>query len=288
MQTRYSVIIGLLGFIGLAACAPTTPTDGEQREATRDALTEAAEGAHRSESNRARNSARNPVETLDFFGLRQDMKVVELWPGGGWYTEVLAPTLNENGRLVAASFDTESEVEYQARIGKAYLEKLAEDPDLYGPVEIVAFDPPRKASLGEPNSADMVVTFRNLHGWVNDDVAESVFRAVLEVLQPGGTFGVVQHRAEAGQDASETARSGYVPEDYVIELAERVGFRLQDRSETNANPRDSKDHEYGVWTLPPSMRACRDLDGAEKTDCEDHYRSIGESDRMTLKFVKPE
>jgi len=288
MRTSFPLIVGLLALLAMAGCAPTTLTDAEEREATRAALAEAAEGEHRSEGNRARNSARNPVDTLDFFGLRPDMKVVELWPGGGWYTEVLAPVMHEDATLVAASFDTESDVEYQARIGKAYLEKLAQDPDLYGPVEVVAFDPPRKARLGDPNSADLVVTFRNLHGWINDEVAESVFRAVLEVLRPGGTFGVVQHRAEPGTDARETARHGYVPEDYVIELAERVGFRLADRSEINANPRDSKDHEYGVWTLPPSLRACRDLDGDEKAECEAHYRDIGESDRMTLRFVKPE
>jgi len=281
-------IASALLLLSLLACAPTSPAPDE-REAIRAEIAEAADGEHRSEAHRARNSDRNPVDTLDFFGLRNDMKVVELWPGGGWYTEILAPVLHENGQLIAASFDADSEVEYQARIGKAYLEKLAEDPDNYGAVEVVPFDPPRKSRLGEPDSADLVVSFRSLHGWINAEISEEVFRAALEVLKPGGTFGIVQHRAEPGSDPEETARTGYIAEDHVVELAERVGFRLDQRSEINANPRDSRDHRYGVWTLAPSMRACRDLDDeSERAECENRYREIGESDRMTLRFVKPE
>lgn len=272
----------------LSGCAPTQPAP-EDREAIREAIAGAAGGEHRSEAHRQRNDARHPVETLDFFGLSPDMTVVELWPGGGWYTEVLAPVLQENGKLVAASFDPESAVEYQARIGEAYLEKLAEEPEIYGGVEVVVFDPPRKVQLGQPGSADMVVTFRNLHGWINDDVSEEVFRAAMEVLRPGGRFGVVQHRAPDGGDADEWARNGYVPQDYVVELAERVGFRLAGNSEINANPRDDREHEYGVWTLPPSFRACRDIRNEESREkCMEPYREIGESDRMTLLFIKPE
>jgi predicted methyltransferase len=272
----------------LSGCAPMQPGP-DDRESVREAIAAAADGEHRSEANRQRNDARNPVDTLDFFGLNPDMKVVELWPGGGWYSEVLAPVLRQDGKLVAANFDPDSSVEYQARIGNSYLEKLAGEPGIYGDVEVVAFDPPRKVQLGEPGSADLVVTFRNLHGWINDDVAEEVFRAAMEVLRPGGSFGIVQHRAHRGVDVKESARTGYVPEDYVIELAERVGFRLADSSEVNANPRDDRDHEYGVWTLPPSFRACRDMsDDERREECMDHYRAIGESDRMTLRFVKPE
>ncbi|MEA5444486.1 methyltransferase [Gammaproteobacteria bacterium AB-CW1] len=275
-------------FIGLIGCA-AGPEPARDAEAVRAAVAEAAEGDHRSDAHRERNDARNPVETLDFFGLAADQHVVELWPGGGWYTEILAPVLAEHGKLTAASFDTESEVAYQARLGKAYLEKLAEEPDIYGNVEVLPFDPPRKTRLGEPNSADLVVTFRSLHGWVNDEVAEEVMRAALEVLRPGGSFGVVQHRAPAGEDPMEWAQRGYVPEEYVIQLAERVGFRFVDSSEINANPRDEKDHDFGVWTLPPSLRACREMDeGAERDDCIAHFQSIGESDRMTLRFVKPD
>ena len=272
----------------LSGCAPMQPGP-DDRESVREAIAAAADGEHRSEANRQRNDARNPVDTLDFFGLNPDMKVVELWPGGGWYSEVLAPVLHQDGKLVAANFDPDSSVEYQARIGNSYLEKLAGEPGIYGEVEVVAFDPPRKVQLGEPGSADLVVTFRNLHGWISNEVAEEVFRAAMEVLRPGGSFGIVQHRAHRGVDVKESARTGYAPEDYVIELAERVGFRLADSSEINANPRDDRDHEYGVWTLPPSFRACRDMsDDERREECMDHYRAIGESDRMTLRFVKPE
>ncbi|MDQ2068559.1 class I SAM-dependent methyltransferase [Natronospira bacteriovora] len=272
----------------LLGCAPTQP-DPRDREAVRDAIAQAAEGEYRSDANRARNQYRNPVETLDFFGLDQDMTVVELWPGGGWYTEILAPVMADNGKLIAANFDPDSDVDYQARIGKAYLERLATEPGIFGKVETVPFDPPRKARLGEPNSADLVVSFRSLHGWVNAGVADDVFRSAMEVLRPGGHFGIVQHRAPSGADTEEWARQGYVPEDYVVRIARNAGFHLAESSEINANPRDTRDHEYGVWTLPPSFRACRDIrDEAEKQSCMDHYRAIGESDRMTLLFVKPE
>jgi predicted methyltransferase len=280
-----------VALLGLQACAPAQNTNEQaDREAVRDAIAAAAVGAHRADAHIARNPYRNPVETLDFFGLEPDMTVVELWPGGGWYTEVLAPVLGDGGgALIAASFDPDSDVEYQARFGRAYLEKLAADPDVYGAVETIFFDPPKKARLGDPASADLVVTFRSLHGWISDGISEEVFRSAWEVLRPGGVFGVVQHRAPEGLDANASAESGYVPEAYVVDLAERVGFRLSARSEINANPRDTRDHERGVWTLPPSLALCRPLDEGEERDaCVARYREIGESDRMTLKFVKPE
>ncbi len=272
------LMTGLLPALLLTAigCAPAV--DEYERSAIRDAIQQAADGEHRSEDHRARNEYRNPVETLDFFGLHPDMTVVELWPGGGWYTEVLAPVLHEEGQLVAANFDPDSDVDYQARLGKEYLEKLAEQPEIYGNVQTRPFDPPKKTTLGDPESADMVLTFRSLHGWIRDDQVEDVFRAAHEVLRPGGTFGVVQHRAEAGADVEDTVEDGYVPEDYVIELAERAGFRLADSSEINANPADTRDHPRGVWTLPPTL-AMGDED-------RERYLEIGESDRMTLKFVK--
>lgn len=266
----------VLALILLSGCAALAPTD--EREETRMALEDAAEGEHRSEENRERNRYRNPVETLIFFGLEPDMTVVELWPGGGWYTEVLAPALHADGQLVAANFDTDSDVDYQAEMGKAYLEKLAADSAIYGNVSTRPFDPPRKSTLGDPESADMVVTFRNLHGWIQNEAEEEIFRAVHDVLRNGGIFGVVQHRAPEGADPGEAAEQGYVPEEYVIELAERTGFRLAERSEINANPDDTADHPRGVWTLPPTL-ALGDED-------RDKYQEIGESDRMTLKFVK--
>lgn len=286
MRPRYLLIPLLAGVLMLVGCAGPVKED---REAVRNAIQAAANGDHRSAENIARNEYRHPVETLDFFGLKRDMTVAELWPGGGWYTEVLAPVLHEDGKLIAANFDPETDVEYQARMAESYLEKLADNPAVYGDVSVVPFDPPRRTHLGDPGSVDMVVTFRNLHSWINAGAPESVFRAALEVLRPGGTFGVVQHRARPDAEAEESAQRGYVPESYVIELAERVGFQLEGKSEINANPADDGNHQYGVWTLPPSFRACREIeDDTERENCEADFREIGESDRMTLRFVKPE
>ncbi len=244
-------------------------------------LSELAEGAHRSDANVARNDYRHPVETLEFFGLHPHMRVIELWPGGGWYTEILAPYLKPQGEFVAASFDLEPPADanapaYRLRIGREYLEKLAGDPQHYDKVSVIAFDPPRKSGLGVEASADMVLTFRNLHNWAKEGQLETVFRSAWDVLTPGGVFGVVEHRGLPGQDLA----SGYMDEAEVIALAEKVGFRLAAKSEINANPKDSKVHPKGVWTLPPSLRL-----GEQDRD---KYLAIGESDRMTLKFYKPE
>ncbi|WP_417349136.1 class I SAM-dependent methyltransferase [Ferrimonas sp.] len=245
------------------------------------ALNQWANGEHRSQANIERNQYRHPAETLDFFGLHPHMRVIELWPGGGWYSEILAPYLKENGKFIAASFDTNPAEEtprtrYRANAGKRYETKLAEEPELYSKVEVITFDPPAKISLGVEASVDMVLTFRNLHNWAMADSLEPVFQAAFEVLTPGGVFGVVEHRANPGMPAE----SGYMDEAQMIALAQKVGFKLAAKSEVNANPKDTKNYERGVWTLPPSLRL--------KEQDREKYLAIGESDRMTLKFYKPE
>ncbi len=250
----------------------------------------AANGDHRSEADRARNAYRHPVETLAFFGLEDGMTVMEIWPGGGWYTDVLAPALNGHGQYVAASWDVDvpDQPGYRYRLHKALGEKFAANPELYGTPVVVGYSPPQSASLGEAASVDMVLTFRNTHGWVNDGLAQQVYAEFARVLKPGGVLGVVQHRAADGTDPAETAKQGYVSEEAVIAMATAAGLVLEARSEVNANPADSRDHEFGVWTLPPSLRACRDIeDEATKAGCQAEYRAIGESDRMTLRFRKP-
>lgn len=247
---------------------------------TRAALERAAAGSHRSEANRARDVYRHPVETLLFFGIRPDMTVVELYPGGGgWYTEILAPFLREKGKLYAASYDPESKSDYYRRNAKAYTDKLAANPEIYDRVEVTVLAPPDKLDIAPPGSADLVVTFRNVHNWMNAGHTENVFRAAWDALKPGGTFGVVEHRANPDAPQDPKAENGYVREDYVIELARKVGFELAGKSEINANPKDTKDHPEGVWNLPPALRG-GDVD-------RDKYMKIGESDRMTLKFTKP-
>jgi predicted methyltransferase len=246
----------------------------------RAALESAAAGSHRSEQNRARDEWRHPVETLEFFGLRPDMTVVELYPGGGgWYTEILAPFLHDRGTYYAASYDPESTSDYYRRNSKSYTDKLAANPAVYGNVKLTVLAPPDKVDVAPAGSADVVLTFRNIHNWMNSGQVESVFAAAYRALKPGGVFGVTEHRGKPGSEQDPKAESGYVNEDYVITLAKNAGFELAARSEINANPADTKDHPEGVWSLPPGLR------GGEVD--RDKYLKIGESDRMTLKFVKP-
>lgn len=241
-------------------------------------LRAALAGSHRSDAERARDPYRHPVDTLLFFGLRPDMAVVELWPGRGWYTAVLAPVLDPEGRLVVAGHGAHAKGE-RARIAQAYRERLEREPEIYAGVGRTVLAPPEQIKLAEPGSADMVLSFRNCHSWVNEGVLPEVLAAAYRVLRPGGVFGVVQHRAADGAEPRRSAEQGYLPEAFVIEQAKQVGFELDARSEINANPRDTKDHPHGVWSLPPTLR------GGEKE--REKYLAIGESDRMTLRFIKP-
>jgi predicted methyltransferase len=223
----------------------------------------------------ARDKYRHPAETLEFFGIRPDMTVVELWPGNGWYTAILAPFLAEKGKLVATNLDPSGNGES----AKTYAARLAASPNDFGKVDVKIIHPPTDVTLGADGSADAVLTFRNFHNWVHDGIADKILASAFRVLKPGGVFGVEEHRAKPDQDPSKIGDSGYVPEAMVIDLAQKAGFRLEGRSEVNANPKDTKDYPKGVWTLPPVLRL-GDQDRAK-------YEAIGESDRMTLRFRKP-
>lgn len=267
----------------LAMSALISPVASAQASQN-DALRAAIDGEHRTASFRARDDARNPYQTLEFFGITPDMTVVELWPGGGWYSEILAPYLKPHGVLYAAHFDPETEIEYFRRSRQRYEAKLAADPQTYSQVRLSVFDPPHKLEIAPPGSADAVLTFRNVHNWYmrggGEDKLSAAFRAMYVALKPGGILGVVDHRLPPERPFSDQDASGYMRTDLVIDVAREVGFELVDGSEINANPADSADHPKGVWTLPPSLRL-----GEENAD---HYLTIGESDRMTLKFVKPQ
>ena len=236
---------------------------------------------HRSEKNKQRDQYRHPQETLEFFGIKPGMTVVEIAPGGGWYTEILSPLLGPQGKLYAAHFDPNSEVEYY-RNGRAKFErKMDVESDVYGNVEITTFQPPEMFDIAPAGSADAVVTFRNVHNWLRGGREATVesFKAMYKALKPGGVLGVVEHRLPASQEQDEKASSGYMHQQFVIDVAQDAGFKLVASSEINANPKDTANHPKGVWTLPPSLRL-----GEQDRD---KYLEIGESDRMTLKFVKP-
>jgi len=226
----------------------------------------------------ARNPYRNPYETLTFFGIEPDMTVVELSPGSGWYTEILGPYLAESGKLIAAHVDLESEAtpDFYRDIFAAFEETIG-DAKRFATTEVIAFDPPRKTELGEAGSADLVVTFRNTHAWKRDGVFGDVLDAVHKVLKRDGVLGVVQHRLPEDRDGEEY--TGYVKQSWVVAQAESHGFRLVEAAEINANPKDTADHPEGVWSLPPSLR------NVPREQRPEFFR-IGESDRMTLKFVK--
>lgn len=236
-------------------------------------------GAHRDEAKKSRDVARHPRETLEFFGLSEGMTVVEVSPGGGWYTEVLAPLLRGNGSYYAAHHSLNAPGGYARNSLGKYLQKLAADPELYGDVVITQLMPPRQVELAPAGTADMVVAFRNVHSWMRADALDSILGAIHTALKPGGVFGLVQHRAAGDTTTEQMKKSGYVPTDVVIEAARSAGFELAAQSEINANPKDTANHPNGVWSLPPALRG-GDVD-------KDRFMAIGESDRMTLKFVKP-
>ncbi|WP_368562938.1 class I SAM-dependent methyltransferase [Pseudoxanthomonas sp. UTMC 1351] len=241
-------------------------------------------GSWRTPDNVVRDKYRHPAETLSFFGVKPTHTVVEITPGGGWYSEILAPYLRDQGGYVAAVVDPMAVAEgrgrdYQQR-GKTRLEeKFAASPAQYGKAEVVAYSPAAPV-FGAPASADVVLTFRNVHNWRSAKQAEGMFKGFYAVLKPGGVLGVVEHRA--AKDVPEDDKSGYVGQAQVIALAEAAGFKLDAKSEVNANPSDTKNHPNGVWTLPPS----NDHEGIDAAGAA-KYKAIGESDRMTLRFVKP-
>ncbi len=251
-------------------------------------LTAAAAGEHRSEANRARDVYRHPIETLTFFGVTPHSTVVEVSPGTGWYTEILAPYLRGTGVYYAAGFATTlpEAPEYYRNAQTALAEKLASNA-VYDHVVLTELSAPTRTAFAPPAAADFVLTFRNVHNWLAAGNADAMMQAFNRALKPGGVLGIVEHRAKPGTSVDTMKKSGYMTEQYVIDLAAKHGFTLAGSSPINANPKDTTDHPAGVWTLPPNLRHCQPMsDGADKDACIKQYTDIGESDRMTLKFVK--
>ncbi|KIG16910.1 hypothetical protein DB30_04072 [Enhygromyxa salina] len=263
----------------------TSPAEPAAEQPAFTDLDSVLAGAHRGD-NAKRDGQRHPKETLEFFGVQPDMTVAELSPGGGWYTEILGPYLLGQGKLIVTNWPTSHE-RYGASAQK-FVEKLEASPELYGDVTI-AIAP---TSADEPfeiapeGSVDVVLTFRNSHGWYNRGQTQQIYGAAFRALKPGGIFGVVQHRAAEGGDTEATSKQGYLPESVVIATAQEAGFELVEKSEINANPKDTKDYPGGVWTLPPNLSG-PEKDVAQSDEDLAKHTAIGESDRMTLKFKKP-
>lgn len=246
-----------------------------------EALQQAADHHVRSDQNKSRDQYRHPVQTLAFFEVTPKSTVVEISPGGGWYTEILAPLLAAHGKYYAAHFPADSSSDYYKRNLAAFKEKLAANP-IYSRVELTEFAPGNSNAIAPAGSADVVLTFRNLHNWYGqggDEGMVTIFKDFYNALKPGGVLGVVEHRLPADKAEGDWTKSGYFPQQLTITLAEQAGFELEESSEINANPKDTAEHPRGVWTLPPVMR----LGEEDKAK----YQAIGESDRMTLKFRKP-
>ena len=246
-----------------------------------DPLAAAIASPARTPKNVARDAYRHPQQTLQFFGLRPDQTVVEIWPGRGWYMEILAPYLRDRGKYYAAiEADSVSGAPKEARDNADFLRKrIADDPAHFGKVTVTELHPPQLTEICPPGTADLVLTFRNVHNWIETGTQQAQFDAFFKALKPGGMLGVVEHRGKPGASLDQMKKSGYVDEAYVKKLAAAAGFRFDRQSAINDNPKDTKDYPEGVWTLPPTL-ALGDKD-------RDKYLAIGESDRMTLRFVKP-
>lgn len=244
----------------------------------KDAVKTVATSKVRKPANAERDKFRHPVETLDFFGFKPTMTVLEYGPGEGWYTELLAPSLAKKGKLLATNGDPNGPADqrstFYAERFKTFLET---SPEMYGKVETVTIDG-KAPNFGHEGAVDMVLIMRGLHGMVNSNKIDEYLATTHAALKPNGILGIEEHRALPTADPIESSKKGYLPEKWVIEKIEAAGFKLAGKSEINANPKDTKDYAEGVWTLPPTLK----LGDKDK----EKYVAIGESDRMTLKFTK--
>jgi predicted methyltransferase len=279
----------LLGAVAVAACSPRKTAQAPAAKSSDPTTIEAAvAGAWRPPADRARDAWRHPAESLKFWGLKPGQTVVEFWPGAGWYTDIVAPFLAAtDGKLYAANLEVADPNDAATReVVEAFRRRIADKPRLYGEVEITAFGP-TSGPVAPAGTADLVLFLRNLHNWMAAGIAEKAFRDAFAALKPGGVLGVEEHRADPGSVPDVLADDGYVQQAYAIQLAQEAGFVLEEASEVNANPKDTKDHPFGVWTLPPVRRSSPRGEPDDPAFDRSKYEAIGESDRMTLRFLKP-
>ncbi len=268
----------------LAALLLSGPALGELDPATEKALQAAIDGEHRSADAKARDKYRKPLQALEFLGFRSDMTVLEIWPGSGWYTQILGPALRKDGKLYAAAYSPNGPWGYMRRSLGALLTTMGEKPDLYRGVTVTEYELPYKIDIAPRGQADMVLSIRNVHNLVAEYYgggrwADLGFQVMYDALKPGGILGIIDHRWPDPATEDPLAANGYISVERTVSMAKAAGFKLVDQSDLLANPKDTHDHPEGVWTLPPSL-ALGDKDKAK-------YQAIGESDRFLLKFVKP-
>jgi len=267
-------MIKILSALLLVSNVCMAQTDGPS-----SSLAQAIASEHRSAEHKARDLYRHPEQTLAFFDVQDTMTVIEVWPGEGWYTEILAPYLKDKGKFYAAHYSAKTNEPYFKKSLDKFVKKMQQEPELFGKVEITEFEPPKVLQIAPDNSVDRVLSFRNTHNWMSIDQAATVYVAMYKALKPGGILGVVEHRYNQFKPHNKITAGGYVSEDDVIALARSAGFEFLQKSEINANHKDKKNYPKGVWTLPPTW-ALKDQD-------RELYEAIGESDRMTIKFIKP-
>ena len=242
-------------------------------------IDKALEAEHRTPSYIKRDKYRHPKETLNFFGLNPEQSIIEITPGNGWYAEILAPLIRNKGQYYYTSLKLHEKINpYFVKVEKAFKEKMKKNPDVYDQLLWVHFDP-KQPDFAPNGPVDMVITFRNVHNWAKAGSTEAMFAGFAKALKPGGTLGLVEHRAKTGTPLEKQIKSGYMTEGYIIQIAKDAGFKLDAKSEINANPKDTADHPKGVWNLLPSLRGVADGD-------KENIIAIGESDRMTLRFIK--
>ena len=279
---KITISIVIFSLLQALFCHSASADTSEQ---WRERLTELAENPKRGAAHLYRNQYRNPVDTLLFFGLEPQMSVLELWPVRGWYTEILAPFVKDQGQLTVAHFRldganaNDERSAFWARLSSRLEQRIIQQETDFGPVARVALDPPNFIPALAPEQFDMILSFRNVHIWHQRGHLLATMQNLYDVLKPGGIMGLVEHRAARVTDLTSYAVEGYTDEAYLIAVAERVGFQLVASSEINANPKDTKDYTKGVYALPPTL--------ALGQEDRDYYLNIGESDRMTLKFIKP-
>ena len=274
MKTIFPVLLVLI----VCACTTKTIIPSAEPKTIPSTLEEAVSGPWRTDSNRVRDRYRHPVETLNFFGVKPSMTVVEISPATGWFTEILAPFLAANGKYIAA-VSSPQEGPNKGQNNPQFVKWMETHPSVASKVSITKFNLPAEIDIAPSESADLVLTFINLHNWMETGHETIALTSFFRALKPGGILGVVQHRSDSKVPQDPRAKNGYVREDYLIKLAKKVGFKLIGRSEINSNSSDTKDYPDGVWTLPPTLKL------GEKD--KEKYLAIGESDKMTLKFVRP-